>query len=383
MRGVMKVPLLDLSAQLRTLDTELKEAVLAVIDSNQYIMGPQVEQLEQKIAAYCDTSFAVGVSSGTDALLLCLMALNVGPSDLVITSPYSFFATAGVVARLNARPVLVDIDPKTYNLDPQLISDWFKENTASISKVKAIMPVHLYGQCAEMDDIMSVAAEYNIPVIEDAAQAIGSRYRSATGIKKAGSMGLFGCFSFFPSKNLGGIGDGGLVTTNDASLVDTLRKLRTHGAHHRYYHDIVGANFRLDTIQAAALLVKLPHLESWHQRRQENAAYYNKQFAGSPVQTPYAKEQAYHIYNQYIISVPDRRDELWETLSQAGIGCAIYYPVPFHEQRCFASLGYKTGDFPNSEYAAKHTLAIPVYPELTREMQDYVVKNVVQFFGAA
>ena len=377
----MKVPLLDLKAQLTTIRSEMLNAITAVLDSTQYIMGPPVADLEEKIADYCGVQFAVGVSSGTDALLVALMALDVKPGDLVITTPYSFFATAGVIARLGARPVFVDIDPRTFNLDPEHLHDWFIKNSRQIKKVKAIIPVHLYGQCADLDPILEIAGKYNIPVVEDAAQAIGASYPSKNGIKKAGSLGKMGCFSFFPSKNLGGIGDGGMVVTDDSALTEKLIKLRNHGSHQKYYHSLIGGNFRLDTIQAAALLVKLPHLESWHLARQKHAEYYDKAFNDSMIKAPYvAYQRSYHIYNQYVILVPDKRDELRQYLADNEIGTEVYYPVPFHLQECFKYLGYKNGDFPHSEYTAAHSLALPIYPELMEDMQAYVVEKVLKFY---
>ena len=374
----MKVPLLDLKAQLTTIEKEVKAAVNDVIDSTQYIMGPKVAELEEKISEYVGAKYATGVSSGTDALLISLMALDIGPGDIVITTPFSFFATAGVIARLGATPAFVDIDPDTYNLSPDALRHWFGANKEKIDKVKAIIPVHLYGQCADMDPILEIAGEYNIPVIEDAAQAIGARYPSKAGIKKAGSMGTMGCFSFFPSKNLGAMGDGGMVVTNDAGINEKLNKLRNHGAKPKYYHALIGGNFRLDPIQAAILLVKLPHLDKWHSMRQKNAAYYDRNLNIEGVKSPtVAYKREYHIYNQYVISVMEQRDELKKFLTENNIGTEIYYPVPFHKQECFRYLGYKSGDFPNSEYAATHTIALPIYPELTIEMQDYVIEKII------
>jgi dTDP-4-amino-4,6-dideoxygalactose transaminase len=377
----MKVPLLDLKAQLVPLEQDMKAAINAVVDSTAYIMGPAVAELEGQIAAYCGADFAVGVSSGTDALLVALMALDVGPGDIVLTTPYSFFATAGTVARLGAAIAMVDIDPVSYNIDPQALSVWFEREKEKAERVKAIIPVHLYGQCAHMDAIMQIADSRGIAVIEDAAQAIGATYPSSAGLKKAGSMGAFGCFSFFPSKNLGGIGDGGMVVTGDAALAEKVRLLRNHGAHPKYYHAMIGGNFRLDTVQAAVLLVKLPYLEGWHAMRRENALYYDELLAGTPITTPalsYGREN--HIYNQYVVSVPEKRDELRAWLSRNDIGNEVYYPVAFHEQECFQSLGYTKGDFPNSEHAARHTLALPVYPELTRAMQERVVEMILKFY---
>ncbi|MFA6743586.1 MAG: DegT/DnrJ/EryC1/StrS family aminotransferase [Candidatus Neomarinimicrobiota bacterium] len=377
----MKVPLLDLKAQLDTIRPEIFKAVGDVLDSTQYIMGAAVAELEKQIAGYSEVQHAIGISSGTDALLIALMALDVKPGDLVITTPYSFFATAGVVARLGAWPVFVDIDPATFNLDPQKLKRWFTKNPSSAAKVKAIIPVHLYGQCADLDPILEISARYNVPVIEDAAQAIGARYPSKSGLKKAGTLGSMGCYSFFPSKNLGGIGDGGMIVTNDSALAEKLITLRNHGSHPKYYHSLIGGNFRLDTIQAAALLVKLPYLENWHQARQRNAQYYDKALAGSAVQTPQiVYQRAYHIYNQYVIIAPEKRDELRRYLAESEIGTEVYYPVPFHLQECFKYLGYRRGDFPHSEYAAEHSLALPIYPELTEEMQAYVAEKVVKFY---
>ena len=377
----MKVPLLDLKAQLATIREELEAAVLEVVESTQYILGSKITELENKVANYCETRYAVGVSSGTDALLIALMALDIQPEDIVITTPYSFFATTGVIARLHAHPVFVDIDAQTFNLDADQLNNWFVKNSRQIKKVKAIIPVHLYGQCADMDAILKIADQYKIPVIEDAAQAIGARYPSKSGIKKAGSIGKMGCFSFFPSKNLGAIGDGGMVTTNDLALAEKLVKLRNHGSHPKYYHSMIGGNFRLDTIQAAALLVKLPYLEKWHAARQKNAVFYDQKFANSQIKTPYiAYQREYHIYNQYVIIVSEKRDALRQYLTSNEIGHEVYYPVPLHLQECFRDLGYRRGDFPNSEYAAEHSLALPIYPELTDEMKAYVVEKILKYF---
>ena len=377
----MNVPLLDLKPQLLSLREEIVKSVTEVVDSTRYIMGPKVTELEEKIAEYCGVPFAIGVTSGTDALLISLMGLDVQPNDIVITTPYSFFATAGVIARLGAVPAFVDIDPDTYNLDPDKLREWFESHPNKIKHVKAIIPVHLYGQCADMDPILDTANQYGIPVVEDAAQAIGSRYPSSRGVKKAGFLGATGCFSFFPSKNLGAMGDGGMVVTQDEELAAKLIKLRNHGASPKYYHAMIGGNFRLDPIQAAVLLVKLPHLESWHQGRQENAAYYDKNIDVPCIQKPkIAYEKEYHIYNQYVIRVPEKRDELRNFLNENHIGTEVYYPVPFHEQECFRYLDYKTGDFPVSENAARNSLALPIYPDLTTEMQDYVIQKINEFY---
>jgi dTDP-4-amino-4,6-dideoxygalactose transaminase len=364
----MEVPLLDLKAQYATIKDQMLAALSEVLDSQVCIGGPKVLELEQKIAAVSDCKFGVGVSSGTDALLNCLMSLNIGPGDEVVTTPFTFFATVGCLARVGATPVLVDIDPKTYNIEPNQIE------VAVTRRTKAILPVHLFGQMADMDPIMAVARRYKLDVIEDAAQSITSTYKD----RKAGSIGKAGCFSFFPSKNLGGIGDGGMVVTNDEALYQRLLLMRNHGQEPKYYHKFIGANFRLDPIQAAALLVKLPHLDDWSEARRRNAAYYNERFAGTVVQTPYISPDCRTIYNQYCVRVP-RRDEVVAHLKANKIGCEIYYPVPLHLQECFTYLGYSEGDFPEAEKAANEVLALPVYPELTREMQDTVVDTILTF----
>jgi dTDP-4-amino-4,6-dideoxygalactose transaminase len=362
----MHVPLLDLKAQYATIKDEVLAAVSDVLESQQCIGGPKVAELEEKIARVSNCKFAVGVSSGTDAILNSLLSLDVGAGDEVITTPFTFFATAGCVARTGARPVFVDIDPRTFNINPELIE------AAVTEKTRAIMPVHLFGQMADMDPIMSIAARHNVFVIEDAAQSITGTYKE----KKAGSIGTCGCFSFFPSKNLGGIGDGGMVVTNDEKLYKRLVMMRNHGQNPKYYYKYVGGNFRLDPIQAAALLVKLPHLDKWSEARRKNAAYYNKNFAGTAVQTPYISPDCRSIYNQYVVRAP-KRDELVARLRERSVGCEIYYPLPMHLQECFKYLGYRHGDFPESEKAAEEALALPIYPELTEQMQDYVVDTLV------
>ena len=366
----MQVPLLDLKAQYATLKTEMLAAISGVLDSQQCIGGPKVAELEKKIAAYSDCKFAVGVSSGTDAILNSLMSLGIGAGDEVITTPFTFFATAGCIARTGAKPVFVDIDPKTYNINPGLIAK------AITKKTKAIIPVHLFGQMCDMDAIMAIAGKHNLAVIEDAAQSIGSIYKG----KKSGSIGTVGCLSFFPSKNLGGIGDGGMIVTNDQQLYDRMMIMRDHGQQPRYYYKYIGGNFRLDPIQAVALSIKLPHLDKWSQQRRQNAAYYDKKFAGTKVQIPYVSTDGVSVYNQYCIRAP-KRDELLAHLQKNNIGCAIYYPVPLHLQECFKYLGHKQGDFPESEKAAKEILAIPIYPELTDQMKDYVVETILSFIG--
>ena len=366
----MQVPLLDLKAQYATIKNEILAAVSEVLESQRCIGGPKVAELEEKIAALSDCKFAVGVSSGTDAILNSLMSLNIGTSDEVITTPFTFFATAGCIARAGAKPVFVDIDPRTFNINPELIE------TAVTKKTKAIMPVHLFGQIADMDTIMKVANKYNLAVIEDAAQSITSTYKG----RKAGSIGTVGCFSFFPSKNLGGIGDGGMIVTNDEQLHNQLFIMRNHGSEPKYYHKYIGGNFRLDPIQAVALLVKLPHLKEWTEARRRNAAYYDKKFAGTVVQAPYISSDCESIYNQYVIRVP-KRGEIVAHLQENNIGCEIYYPVPLHLQECFSDLGYKKGDLPESEKAAREVMALPIYPELTDEMKDYVSETILSFLG--
>jgi dTDP-4-amino-4,6-dideoxygalactose transaminase len=353
-----------------------------VFRSQAFILGPDVAKLEERVAAYCQTKHGIGVSSGTDALLLALMSMGVGPGDEVITTPYSFFATAGAVARLGAKPVLVDIDPRTYNLDP------LRLEKAVTSKTKAVIPVHLYGQSADMAPLLDLARSKNLNVIEDAAQAIGAEYRDG---HRAGSMGTVGCLSFFPSKNLGCLGDGGMVVTNDQDLAERMKVLRVHGGKPKYYHKLIGGNFRLDTLQAAVLNVKLSYLDDWTKRRQDNAQRYEQLFQQSDlvrrerVQLPEAVYRDagvkhYHIYNQFVLRV-ERRDDLMAFLKQKGIGSEIYYPVPFHMQECFRYLGHKEGDFPESERAAMETLAIPIYPELTDIQQTEVVESIASFYS--
>jgi dTDP-4-amino-4,6-dideoxygalactose transaminase len=366
----MQVPLLDLKAQYATIKEDVLRQINQVLDSQRCIGGPKIEELERQIADLSDCKYAVGVSSGTDALLASLMSLGIGPGDEVITTPFTFFATAGSIARVGARPVFVDIDPVTYNIDPTRIE------AVVTNRTKAIMPVHLFGQMADMDPIMEIAGRSSLAVIEDAAQAISSTYKG----KKAGSIGICGCFSFFPSKNLGGIGDGGMVVTNDERFYKKLFIMRNHGSEPKYYHSSIGGNFRLDPIQAAALLVKLPHLDTWSQARRNNAAYYTRKFKDTVVQTPVISRICVSIFNQYVIRVP-RRDELLKHLHANHIGCEIYYPVPMHLQECFGYLGYKEGDFPQAEKAAGEVLALPIYPELTDEMKDYVVKTILDFYA--
>ena len=384
----MKVPLLDLKPQYEALREELNAALLEVAESTMYIMGPKNEALEKAIAEYTGTKHAIGVSSGTDALLLALMALDIGAGDLVVTTPYTFFATVGVVARLGAHPLFVDIDPVSFNIDPDKLEECLNGlSAAEKARVKALIPVHLYGQCAEMDRINAIAAAHGIPVVEDAAQAIGAEYPGKAGTKRAGALGAMGCFSFFPSKNLGAMGDGGMITTNDDDLAAKLRIKRVHGGEPKYYHKVLGGNFRLDPIQSAVLLVKLPHLESWHAKRRENADLYRKLFTEKglkQVRLPKAVYQDsgaknHHIYNQFILRV-EKRDELRKYLLDNEVVTEVYYPVPLHEQECFAYLGHKVGEFPHSEQAARETLALPIFPELTPEMIARVVDQIAAFY---
>jgi dTDP-4-amino-4,6-dideoxygalactose transaminase len=365
----MNVPLLDLKAQYTAIKPEVDRAIAEVLESQYFIGGPKVDQCENAIAQYSRCSHAVGVSSGSDALLACLMAENIGADDEVITSPYTFFATAGAVARLGATPVFVDIDPATYNLDMSQVA------SKITSRTRAIIPVHLYGQMADMDAVMRIAEQHRLVVIEDAAQAIGAEYKG----RRAGSIGHYGCFSFFPSKNLGAAGDAGMVVTNDAQRADKLKCLRAHGSKPKYYHKIVGGNFRLDALQAAITSAKLPHLDDWTASRQRNAKKYDQFFAeaGLPIGVP-AVVTDRHIFNQYAIRV-SRRDELQAYLKKKGIGTEVYYPVPLHLQECFAYLGYKAGAFPESERAAKETLALPIYPELSEPQLRYVAECVRDF----
>jgi dTDP-4-amino-4,6-dideoxygalactose transaminase len=386
----MKVPLLDLKAQYAGIRDEVRTAVDAVLESQQFIMGPAVAEFEAAMAQHTGARHAIGVSSGTDALLVALMALDVRPGDRVITPTYSFFATAGVVTRLGAVPVLVDIDAASYNLSvEELEKTWVRLDRAARARVKAIVPVHLYGQCADMAPIMEFARQAGVPVIEDAAQAIGCAYAPG---QSAGTIGLMGCFSFFPSKNLGGIGDAGMVVAADDTIAERLRLLRNHGAKPKYYHREVGGNFRLDTIQAAVLQVKLKYLDGWTAARCERAARYRTLFhdrglageggVGLPEEVRSRPGLITHIYNQFVIRV-SRRDALREFLTTRGVGTEIYYPVPFHLQECFRDLGHREGDFPEAERAARETLALPVYPELTAEQQAYVVDTVRAFVRAA
>lgn len=386
----MGVPLLDLKAQYATQKDEINRAVLEVLESQHFILGPQVKELEEAIGRYVGAAFACGVSSGTDALLIALMAEGVGPGDEVITPPYSFFATAGCPVRLGATPVFVEIEPRSFNLDPARLE------AAITPRTKAIIPVHLYGQSAELAPILEIAAARGVPVIEDGAQAIGTEYQG----RRVGGFGAYGCFSFFPSKNLGGVGDGGMVVTQDPARAQKLEILRVHGGKPKYYHRVIGGNFRLDAIQAAVLNVKLRLLDEWTRRRQENAATYRRLLteAGLVVDPasldpatldmsgrkgvvlPWERPGDRHIYNQFVLRV-DKRDELRAHLSARGIGNEVYYPVPFHQQDCFANLGHQAGDFPVSEIAANQSIAIPIYPELSEAQQREVVEALAAFLS--
>ena len=380
----MNIPLLDLKAQYSQIKDEIRQAVDEVLESQQFILGPRVSELESEIATYSRCKYALGVSSGTDALLLALMALGTGHGDIVITTPYTFFATAGCIARLGAKPVFADIDPATFNIDPRKLETLLEKMTSEeLSRVRAVIPVHLFGQMADMQSIVPICRKYGLKIIEDAAQAIGSECPFGGSTRRAGSIGDIGCFSFFPSKNLGGIGDGGMVVTNDADLYEKMKILRVHGSSPKYYHRAVGGNFRLDEIQAAVLLVKLKYLDTWTEARQKNARIYDELLSGvvsEHFRTPAALPGYRHIYNQYCIRTA-KRDELKVHLRENGVATEIYYPLPMHLQECFSYLGYKKGDFPEAEEAALTALALPVYPEMSREGLEYVVYCINEFFN--
>jgi dTDP-4-amino-4,6-dideoxygalactose transaminase len=386
------VPLLDLQAQYATIRDEIGVAVGEVLESQKFILGPAVAALEKEIAQLCGTTYAVAVASGTDALLISLKALGVEEGDAVVTVPFTFFATAGVIVNLGARPIFVDIDKSSLNMDPESLSRFFANecsfdssnfkltHKASLATIKAIVPVHLYGQCADMDEIRQIARSYRLPVVEDACQAIGADYKGT----RAGALGDAGCFSFFPTKNLGGAGDGGMVTTSDSDLAARIRLLRTHGAEKRYFHSVVGFNSRLDEIQAAILRVKLRHLAEWNKKRIRNAIRYEQEFraAGllSYIVLPQPCSGRTHIYHQYVVRCK-QRNRLQEHLKLRGIGCEIYYPLPLHEQKCFENLQYKASDFPNSKSAAAEVLALPIYPELTEEQIVGVVHSIAGYYA--
>jgi len=367
----MNVPLLDLQSQYALLRDELRQAVEKVMDSQRFVLGDEGRRLEASVAQYVHAKHAIACASGSDALLLALMALDVSAGDEVITTPFTFFATAAAITRLGARPVFVDIDPATYNLDTSRVAD------VITSRTKAIMPVHLYGQCADMDPLLAIGNR--VPIVEDAAQAIGATDRS----RQAGAMGAIGCFSFYPTKNLGGAGDGGMLTTNDDNLAQRLRRLRNHGGANEYEHSEVGINSRLDELQAAVLNVKMPHLDKWSNDRARKAAAYSEMLDNAGLSfeliTPVVRDGARHIFHQYVIRVPRHRDALMEHLKGRGVGTKVYYPIPLHRQECFAYLRYKEGDFPESERAARETLALPVYPELTEAQLSHVVDAIKSF----
>jgi dTDP-4-amino-4,6-dideoxygalactose transaminase len=389
---MIHVPLLDLKAQYAQISAEVMPVIEQVCASQRFILGEHVSALEAEVASYSGASAGIGVSSGTDALLLALMALKVGGGDEIITSPFTFFATAGTIARLGARPVFCDIDPDSFNLSPRAVAEFIDRhcsvrngqliNRVTGGRIKGIMPVHLYGQSADMDPLMALARQYQLKVIEDAAQAIGTEYKGA----RVGSIGDIGCFSFFPSKNLGAFGDAGLCTTNDAELAESMRVLRVHGGKPKYFHAVIGGNFRIDELQAAVLRVKLKYLDGWTEARRRNAAYYDAAFAAAgladKVTTPRATVAGRHIFNQYIVRVQNR-DALKDHLTKHSIGTEIYYPVPLHLQQCFAYLEHVPGDFPESERAAAETLALPIYPELSQAQLDHVVASVADFHRGA
>lgn len=367
----MKVPLLDLTRQYGTISDDINKAIQRVLDHARFIMGPELSEFESSLADYCSVKNGIGVASGTDALLLSLRALGVGSGDEVITSTFSFFATAGVISRLGARPVFVDIDPRTFNIDPSGIAGAVTNNT------RAIIPVHLYGQVAEMDEILTIAEKHNIAIVEDAAQAIGATYKD----RKAGSFGRTACFSFFPSKNLGAYGDAGFIATDDDDLADIIKRLRVHGAKPKYYHSLVGYNSRLDTIQAAVLMIKLKYLPAWHEARRKRAARYDGLLEDiEQIKTPLVHEHNYHIYHQYTIIAEDR-DGLKDFLKSKEIGIDTYYPLPLHLQDCFKELGYRKGDIPVAESLSEKVISLPIFPELMDEEQDFVAESIKEYYG--
>lgn len=388
----MDIPFLDLKAQYTSIKSEIEQKILEVASSQKFILGTEVESLEKEIADYCGTKYAVGVSSGSDALIASLMALEVGEGDEVVTTPFTFFATAGAIARLGAKPVFCDIERESYNIDSSELEELLRNRIESqkISKIKALIPVHLYGQCSDIEPILELAKKYNLYVIEDSAQAIGAEYRTSEGLKRACSMGHLNIISFFPSKNLGGFGDGGMVLTDKEEWAEKLKLIRVHGSKNKYFYEIIGGNFRLDALQAAVLRVKLRHLDEWLEKRKEKASFYDDLFDRSGLleegsvlpPKPLFKNSGiknYHTYHQYVIRAQDR-DELQKYLNERRISTAIYYPLPLHMQKCFAYLGYKEGDFPESEKAAREVLALPIYPELTSDQQDFIVTSIAEFY---
>lgn len=382
----MAVPLLDITRQHKPIIEDLRSVFNLALETSRFIKGPEMEQLEKEFAGYCGTERAIGCASGTDALILALMAVGVRPGDFVLTTPFTFFASAGAIVRAGGTPLFLDILPDTFNIDPELLSGWLTDNCvvtnrgivhkSNGTRIGAFMPVHLFGQLADMDRILAICKDWQIPVVEDACQAVGAKWSD----KKAGSLGTAGCFSFFPSKNLGALGDGGMVTTNDQAIADRIVSLREHGGR-GYIHEEVGFNSRLDAIQAGFLRVKLAHLESWHKGRRKNAGFYRKAFKNvRQVTTPVIRREAWSIYNQYTIKAADR-DALLNYLRERSVGCAIYYPLPLHLQKCFECLGYAEGDFPVSEAAAKEVISIPVFGELTGEELNEVVQTIKDFYA--
>src|SRR6058998_40932 len=396
----MRVPLLDLGQEYRVLSKQIREAIDDVLDSRRFILGSKVQEFESAICRYCDVPHAIGVSSGTDALLAILMGLGIGRGDAVVTTPYTFFSTAGCIVRVGARPVFADIDPRTYNITPSAIQEWLEKNSELDSdgarriktgeKIRAIIPIHLFGSCCQMDALREISERFQLYLIEDAAQAIGAEFPFGDRAAKAGTMGEVGFFSFYPSKNLGAAGDAGMIVCQDAGLTKKLRTVRDHGMQPRYHHHVIGGNFRLDEIQAAILGVKLPFLERWAAARRAAADFYGAEFARAelteritPPAAPFRDRGLtnHHVYHQYVIRAP-MRDALREHLDKREIETAIYYPLGLHEQKCFAYLGYKKGDFPETERAARETLALPIYPEISREAQRYVVDAIAEFYGS-
>ena len=369
-KTITRVPLVDLKRQYRSIKEEVDSAIQDVLETQAFILGPQVKEFESLFASYCNTKHAIGVSSGTDALLLALKSLGIGDGDEVITSPFTFFATVGSICNTGAKPVFADIEPESFNIRPDLIEKCIS------NKTKAIIPVHIYGQCADMDPILEIAKKHDIRVIEDSAQSIGAEYKD----KKSGSIGDLGCFSFFPSKNLGGLGDGGMITCNSDDLEELIYTLRIHGGKPKNYYSIIGINGRLDTIQASVLIKKLGHIEPWCEKRREKASYYTERMKGLDLVTPEIMSFNKHVFHQYVIRTKER-DRLMEHLTANNIGCAVHYPVPQHLQKCLAHLGYKEGDLPEAEGATREILSLPIFPEITKEEQDYVIDTIYDFPG--
>ena len=388
----MDIPFLDLKAQYKSYEAEIVEKVAEFLPKQKFILGEEVTALEEEVARFCGTSYGIGVSSGSDALIISLMGLGISKGDVVVTTPFTFFATAGAIARLGAVPMFCDIDPVTFNINPEKLDDLLTREIEDRrnDRIKAMIPVHLYGQCSDMNDIMVLAEKYGIKVIEDAAQAVGTEYSTTSGIKRACALGDMGILSFFPSKNLGAFGDGGMVLTDDEALAQKLKKLRVHGSTNKYFYETMGGNFRLDAFQAMVLRVKLRYLEKWIEGRMDKAAYYDSKFQESGLEESGRLQfpktlfkgcgvKYYHTYHQYVIRVQDR-DNLQTFLKERGVASAIYYPLSLHQQKCFAYLGYKTGDFPEAEKASTEVLALPIYPELSDEQQDYIVDTIDEFF---